>query len=659
MYTKSPSNQQKLVWCCLLFLVFCFFFLGLGSYDLTAPDEPRYALVAREMLTDHHWVLPHRNGNPYPDKPPLFFWTIAAFSALSGGDVNAWSSRLPSAVAATVILMLMWQWSRREETSWLPFLTVVVLLSCTKFFFQARMAQIDMVLCLFTTAALLAGYRAMTGKPYSAFWLGIFMGLGILAKGPVGYLIPAGAMALFAVFGGRSAWRKYPIKSLLWGLVPVIGWLLLLVLDVILHDQWDYLNNLLFKQTVVRYFDAWHHHQPFYYFFLSILYDFLPWTPFLLLALPVSKNRWRSLDEKQKFSWIVILFTLVFFSLSKGKRNLYILPLFPFAAYLVAAKIEILMKNKTINRPDMGAGIFLGALFFIIGVALTALSFGWVQIPADWVDASLPHTWLISAGLLLLILSVLILFYSTRHQFKKVFGGTVAAMLVVNMLFYLVVLPWLNPYRSARGFMAQVNDIIHSRSSNPVVGMLHFRAEYRLYGAFPLVELADERGRPRPDLPKINDFFNRHPDGWLILRQRDWDRFSKIHPMEAEVHFSQIIGSGKNMVLVTQKKTPNIRCHNVDISIIIPVKDEAESIAVLAAEIDTAMEKANFSWECLWVDDGSTDGTLTRLKQLHDTNSHHQYISLSQNFGQSAAMATGFQNAKGRILVTLDGGRAE
>jgi 4-amino-4-deoxy-L-arabinose transferase-like glycosyltransferase len=554
--TNQRSNQKIIIWCCLLFLVFGFFFFGLGSYDLKAPDEPRFALVAREMLTDHHWVLPHRNGNPYPDKPPLFFWTIAAFSALSGGTVNAWTSRLPCAVAATLILLLMWRWSKRgKEETWLPFLTVVVLLSCIKFFFQARTAQIDMVLCLFTTAALLTGYNAMTGKPYSAFGLGMFMGLGILAKGPVGYLVPAGAMALFAAFNGRNAWRRYPVKSLLWGLVPVVGWLSLLVLEVAHNGQWDYLNNLLFKQTVVRYASAWHHHQPFYYFFLSILYDFLPWTPFLLLALPVSKTRWRSLDEKQKFSWIVILFTMVFFSLSKGKRNLYILPLFPFAAYLTAVKIEAVFNRKQVHWQETGVGIFISALFFIIGAALMVIAAGWVDIPVDWIDAPLPSAGILSAGFLLLLLSLMILMSSIRQQFKIVVGSMVAAMLVVSVLFFMVVLPWLNPYMSARGIMEKVNPIIHSQSKNPVVGMVNYRSEYRLYGDFPLVELADENGRPRPELPKIENFFDRYPEGWLILRHRDWDRFAKTHNMEAKIHFMQKVGRGKNIMLVTKKDT--------------------------------------------------------------------------------------------------------
>ena len=93
----------------------------------------------------------------------------------------------------------------------------------------------------------------------------------------------------------------------------------------------------------------------------------------------------------------------------------------------------------------------------------------------------------------------------------------------------------------------------------------------------------------------------------------------------------------------------------MDISIIVPVKNEEQSIAILASEMDAVMEKTNFIWECIWVDDGSTDQTLTELKDLHQSNPHHQYISLTQNFGQSAAMAAGFLNARGSILVTLDG----
>lgn len=92
-----------------------------------------------------------------------------------------------------------------------------------------------------------------------------------------------------------------------------------------------------------------------------------------------------------------------------------------------------------------------------------------------------------------------------------------------------------------------------------------------------------------------------------------------------------------------------------DVSIIVPVKNEAENISILANEIHGAMEKTKFSWECVWVDDGSADATLAEIKRLNDADSRHRFLSLTRNFGQSAAMAAGFKNAYGDILVTLDG----
>jgi 4-amino-4-deoxy-L-arabinose transferase-like glycosyltransferase len=555
------SNLLKIGHVFLAILIFVFFFLGLGGYDLAAPDEPRFALVAREMLTDNHWVLPHRNEKPYPDKPPFFFWTIAAFSALAGGTVNAVTARLPSAIAATLVILLMYRWNgKKEQNALLSFLTALLLLSCSKFFFQARIAQIDMLLCFFVTAALLIGYSAMSDESYSPFWLGMCLGAGALTKGPVGILIPLGSLSVFAAVSGRVAWWKFPLKALLWMLVPIFLWLAMLLLDVALHRQWDYLFNLLFKQTVVRYFNAWHHHQPFYYFFLSILYDFMPWTPFLLISIPFNKTRWRSLDQKQKFSWSVILFTLVFFSLSKGKRSIYILPVFPFAAYLSAIRLNILILKKKADRPEILAGAFPGFILFIAGAALLTSNTGWVKLPLpDWIDAPLPIPWLLAGGALLLVISAGVMVSSFKSRFKEVSAGIIAGMLVINFLFFSIILPWIDPYRSSRGFMEQANQIIHGSPTHPVVGMVDFREAFRLYGDFPLVELSNDLGGPRPELPKLEDFFKQYPRGWAIVRENDWNLFAKTHDLNVTVFLKKKIGSGENFMLLAQTQPNGVK----------------------------------------------------------------------------------------------------
>jgi len=92
----------------------------------------------------------------------------------------------------------------------------------------------------------------------------------------------------------------------------------------------------------------------------------------------------------------------------------------------------------------------------------------------------------------------------------------------------------------------------------------------------------------------------------------------------------------------------------VEVTVIVPAKNEAESIPVLAGEIETALDGTGMAWECLWIDDGSTDGTLEVLRGLHRRRAAHQFLSFDHNYGQSAALAAGFREAAGEILVTLD-----
>ena len=94
---------------------------------------------------------------------------------------------------------------------------------------------------------------------------------------------------------------------------------------------------------------------------------------------------------------------------------------------------------------------------------------------------------------------------------------------------------------------------------------------------------------------------------------------------------------------------------DVELSVIIPVKDEEENIIDLAKEINESLRSVDYSWECIWVDDGSTDRTLSEMEKLNQRDDRHQFVSLSRNYGQSAALCVGFNLSRGRLLATLDG----
>ncbi len=94
---------------------------------------------------------------------------------------------------------------------------------------------------------------------------------------------------------------------------------------------------------------------------------------------------------------------------------------------------------------------------------------------------------------------------------------------------------------------------------------------------------------------------------------------------------------------------------STELSVIIPVKNEEDNVSRLGMEVSTALEGFELSWECLWIDDGSTDKTLDEMKKLHEKEPNHRYIVLDRNYGQSAGLSAGFDNAKGHIFATLDG----
>jgi len=93
----------------------------------------------------------------------------------------------------------------------------------------------------------------------------------------------------------------------------------------------------------------------------------------------------------------------------------------------------------------------------------------------------------------------------------------------------------------------------------------------------------------------------------------------------------------------------------LDVSVVIPVLDEVGNVSLLADEVSLALTETDWSWECLWVDDGSRDGTGPALDDIARDRPGHRVLHHTDNFGQSAALATGISNAAGRIVVTMDG----
>lgn len=93
----------------------------------------------------------------------------------------------------------------------------------------------------------------------------------------------------------------------------------------------------------------------------------------------------------------------------------------------------------------------------------------------------------------------------------------------------------------------------------------------------------------------------------------------------------------------------------VDVSVLVPVKDEEATVQELAARVTAVLDRLGRSFEIIFVDDGSADGTVQRIREAHAADRRVKLVRLRRNFGKAAALSAGFDQARGRIIITMDG----
>jgi len=332
--SDSSFNRNVLI---LLLVSAAILFINIGGWDLWNPDEPRYAEVAREMLKTGNYLVPHINSHIYPDKPPVFFWLIALCS-MPLGDVSAATARFPSALAALGVIFLTCVLGRKLYNPTVGIFAGLILLSTAQFFWLAVRANIDMTLTLWTTLAiflLYCGYTRARGKHLCYLLAYFFMGLATITKGPVGIAIPLLTMLLYCI--AQKQYGQLKKLDLLPGLMIIAATAALWLVPACILGGNEYTQNILFKQTVGRAVDSYSHKQPFYYYLENFPADFNPWTIFIPSAVIFfwrKKKQGVTLDLAFPLVWFAG--TFIFFSLVSGKRNLYLMPLYPAAAILMA-----------------------------------------------------------------------------------------------------------------------------------------------------------------------------------------------------------------------------------------------------------------------------------------------------------------------------------
>lgn len=330
-------------------IIFFAYFFGIGSYGLLDKDEPRYCGAALEMIENNNWIVPKFNFQDRFDKPALFYWMIAASYKVFG--INDFTSRLPSALCAVFLVLFTWYTAKKIFGKNTGFLSAVILATSVEFILLGRRAATDMALCLFFSGSLysiLLSYYIKDIK-IKIFWTilaGIFSGLSVLTKGPVGILLPLIILTVFLFLRKQfdiKHLKIYFIICFFAGLVSVPWYF-----SVHYATCGAFTKEFFFTHNLNRFTSVVGEHPgPVWFYIPVILGGFMPWTLFFIdsiihLALEKKRIFKKSFNKFLLFNFIWIMTVFIFFSLSKTKLATYILLIFPPLAQITAYWICIL-----------------------------------------------------------------------------------------------------------------------------------------------------------------------------------------------------------------------------------------------------------------------------------------------------------------------------
>jgi len=462
--------------------------------------EPREALVVQTIYRGDGFILPLRNGDELPSKPPMFHW-LAALASLVQGHLSEGSIRFPGLVAALVstaaTAAAAWAWWGPGTAA----LSAVVLGTSFQWLASSVSARVDMILAAAITLALLLFAQAIeTGRriPVTAFAL---LTIATLTKGPVGLLLPCAIAVLTLVLRGELrfvGWRELRLLALA---AAAAG---LWYLAATLVGGEAFVAKQILMENLLRVIDAEGaeagHIEPFWFYLPLLMAGLAPWSLFVpglaaaayataneplppepgapaestgYVAAPVHGR-----DPHLVFALVWALVPFVLFSIAGSKRAVYLLPAYPACAMLIAAGWTRVLRAG----PGPLGGVLLmaaaalsaallavTAATLLAGVAGLALE-GWLRglvSDADvnnvvpMLEAAREHLAVVLPCSAAVLACAWITWHSARRgRWARVFAATAVAMLALSATISTTLLPALASKRSTRSFVQHLQTVV-------------------------------------------------------------------------------------------------------------------------------------------------------------------------------------------------------
>ena len=507
--TLAASSQDRRHFWLLMLVALVVLGAGIGLRDPWPSDEPRFTLVAKQMIASGDWLFPHRGSELYSDKPPMLMWVEAMFYLLTGNWRVAFL--LPSLLAGLATLALTWDMGRRLWNPRVGLFAAVVMLATFQFAYQVKRAQIDpLVMALITLANWGLLLHFLRGPNWRAYWLGCFAaGLGVITKG-VGVL--ALLMVLPYMLARRGQWAgalQTEGAGLRWagGVAAFFAAILLWLVPMVAVAYWrgtpeylEYVNDILLHQTAKRYGGSvGGHAQPVWYFVPVLLFHFFPMSLAYVSALREWREGWRHKDARLLLLLVWCALVFVFFSVAGGKREVYLMPMLPILALALGPTLVRIGDARWLRLTAFAAALALGLGF--IGAGWWALQGKWASMNTMVIERELAQggRWLwfmfIAMGALFLVCALV---FRPRRGVHALLGGTACFWLAWG----LWASPLLNDANSAVGVMRKAGQIAGPGGQ---IGMVGWKEQNLLMAERP-----------------VSDFGFRKPTGLQFTEAVAW-----------------------------------------------------------------------------------------------------------------------------------------
>lgn len=500
----------------VLLLSLVLFFSFLGGTSVFQVAEARNAECAREMTETGNWIVPTFNGELRTDKPALEYYGMMLAYSMFG--VNEASARFFSAFCGLMVVLATFWIAKRHwglKAAWWSALT---LLSSIHAIIQFRLATPDPYLILCHTLSLYffyEGWYFSKWKWYAGMY--VFLGLGLLAKGPVGLLLPGLTIFIFMLFTKTFTWKNIVALKPWWGIILVLLFSLPWYWAVHLKTGGEWTRAFFFEHNLNRFDDGLQGHKgPFVLSFLFILAGMLPFSVYAVRACKMAwKNR--KSDRFLLMTLAAVAVVAVFYAFSQTKLINYTAPAYPFLALLIGYCISRLSDGKvSVRNPKIE--------LYVIAVLAFGIPVGTYFFTRD-TEPLTGITWIAWLLMLLPVGAVVALVLSRRSFQNSILAISVAFMSTTFIIF-------AGPFKiiDNQSPIRKYQELVQSHQN--VVAYKDFDHAFAFYAQKTIPVFQDEQ--------ELQAYLAEHDDVLVLARDRDLSYMDDIPNLEC-------LGEGRDL----------------------------------------------------------------------------------------------------------------